>query len=471
MYTGMTNYVTSSTEAKAIADEANATAKATGKSIEDINMEWEDVPKAKRDEVRKRISETLAGWSFGFCFLAVLCSFLVLNLTIIVHELGHGLCAKALGGMIEWILIWPLGGVCFYKPPEIEDADVAKIMDSQGSVRKPLTKGTGTFAPSSDDEEEGSFTRKRAGCLGSSKPATWARVRTDLMLSDRWKIILFGPLTHIPQMLFWFGMLNLSLYLSTDENCQPSWWYLLGPFTPTSEQKLIGHETIGDSAKIWVYLLTFVAWGGVCMNWFLFLMNMFLPMIGWDGGQLLATIMQLKFRARHRTVARTLLFLFPVCTVGLIAFAIWVTWGAQGAIGNISYVWALTILVIVMAASEMFQVWWCDRNDLLEFHPMFQGVHQEGKPDVYPSTCGDSFFTCRSRNRGPLTNEEKLETLQKAGMVQVNTVQVNPADAYAAQERAERLASRPTRQGGPGVDASRGGTGTFSGKGYRLGGD
>jgi len=40
-------------------------------------------------------------------------SFLVLFFTILVHELGHCLGAKVVGGSVQRILLWPLGGLAF----------------------------------------------------------------------------------------------------------------------------------------------------------------------------------------------------------------------------------------------------------------------------------------------------------------------------------------------------------------------
>jgi Zn-dependent protease len=48
-------------------------------------------------------------------FVALQCSlgFFVLFLTILIHELGHCLGAKIVGGRVQRILLWPLGGLAF----------------------------------------------------------------------------------------------------------------------------------------------------------------------------------------------------------------------------------------------------------------------------------------------------------------------------------------------------------------------
>eukprot|EP00927_Polykrikos_kofoidii_P066153 TRINITY_DN61800_c0_g1_i1.p1 TRINITY_DN61800_c0_g1~~TRINITY_DN61800_c0_g1_i1.p1 ORF type:complete len:383 (-),score=45.70 TRINITY_DN61800_c0_g1_i1:94-1242(-) len=51
----------------------------------------------------------------------------ILFLTILVHEFGHGLTAKFFGGRILYILLWPLGGLCFLTmPPHFTKPDKLK---------------------------------------------------------------------------------------------------------------------------------------------------------------------------------------------------------------------------------------------------------------------------------------------------------------------------------------------------------
>ena len=37
----------------------------------------------------------------------------ILLLTVLVHELGHSLAARRLGGEVDSILLWPLGGLAY----------------------------------------------------------------------------------------------------------------------------------------------------------------------------------------------------------------------------------------------------------------------------------------------------------------------------------------------------------------------
>jgi Zn-dependent protease len=42
----------------------------------------------------------------------------ILLLTVIIHELGHALTTKRMGGNVEGIVLWPLGGFAICGPTE-----------------------------------------------------------------------------------------------------------------------------------------------------------------------------------------------------------------------------------------------------------------------------------------------------------------------------------------------------------------
>merc|ERR550532_3342272 len=42
---------------------------------------------------------------------------LVLLLTVLCHEMGHGTMARRCGGEIAEVLLWPFGGICFTTRP------------------------------------------------------------------------------------------------------------------------------------------------------------------------------------------------------------------------------------------------------------------------------------------------------------------------------------------------------------------
>jgi Zn-dependent protease len=60
------------------------------------------------------------GWIALGCFLG----FFVLFLTVLIHELGHCLGAKMVGGKAHRILLWPLGGLAYCSSGDTPKADL-----------------------------------------------------------------------------------------------------------------------------------------------------------------------------------------------------------------------------------------------------------------------------------------------------------------------------------------------------------
>src|SRR5690349_19409405 len=50
---------------------------------------------------------------WGFYVASYLCLFVI----VVMHEFGHALACKSVGGLAERIVLWPLGGVAFVQPP------------------------------------------------------------------------------------------------------------------------------------------------------------------------------------------------------------------------------------------------------------------------------------------------------------------------------------------------------------------
>ena len=44
--------------------------------------------------------------------------YLALFLIVLLHEFGHAFACRQTGGQADRIVLWPLGGVAFVKPPE-----------------------------------------------------------------------------------------------------------------------------------------------------------------------------------------------------------------------------------------------------------------------------------------------------------------------------------------------------------------
>jgi len=61
------------------------------------------------------VISTLLGFLHGVLYVPFnfLLNGVILFVTVLVHELGHCACTKFVGGTIDYILLWPLGGLAF----------------------------------------------------------------------------------------------------------------------------------------------------------------------------------------------------------------------------------------------------------------------------------------------------------------------------------------------------------------------
>lgn len=66
-------------------------------------------------ELPERGSDASVDW--GFALTATLGGYVLLFFIVLVHEFGHCFGARYTGGEADEILIWPLGGLAFVKPP------------------------------------------------------------------------------------------------------------------------------------------------------------------------------------------------------------------------------------------------------------------------------------------------------------------------------------------------------------------
>src|SRR4029077_11048112 len=53
--------------------------------------------------------------------------YLTLFLIVLIHEFGHALACKQVGGQANQILLWPLGGVAYVAPPQRPGAQLWSI--------------------------------------------------------------------------------------------------------------------------------------------------------------------------------------------------------------------------------------------------------------------------------------------------------------------------------------------------------
>src|ERR1700688_3355509 len=53
--------------------------------------------------------------------------YLALFLTVMIHEFGHALACRQVGGRADQIVLWPLGGVAYVDPPPRPSATLWSI--------------------------------------------------------------------------------------------------------------------------------------------------------------------------------------------------------------------------------------------------------------------------------------------------------------------------------------------------------
>eukprot|EP00439_Symbiodinium_sp_Y106_P051638 s589_g6.t2 len=98
---------------------------------------------------------------------------LLLLLTVLCHEMGHGTMARRCGGTIAQVLLWPFGGICFTTRPQ-------------------------------------------------------GRGAREKLVDDLW-IVGAGPATHFPMSAAWFALLASYVAMCSHVIFPPSWKYLV-PF-------------------------------------------------------------------------------------------------------------------------------------------------------------------------------------------------------------------------------------------------
>lgn len=145
----------------------------------------------------------------------------VLWLTVLIHELGHAFAARGVGGEAHQIMLWPLGGLA--------------LTSHKGGLKEAI------------------------------------------------KVVLGGPLTHIPLAVVFARLLMI-------QGVAWDWAYL----NPLSEWPML-------QGGFWAYLFFY----GLKIQVALFLFNMFVPCYPFDGGQLFANL--LLFRLSRRRTAQVLI--------------------------------------------------------------------------------------------------------------------------------------------------------------------
>lgn len=191
---------------------------------------------------------------------------LLLWLTVLVHELGHAYAARGVGGEAHEILLWPLGGLAFTSQP--------------GGLKEAI------------------------------------------------KVVLGGPLTHIPMALLFARLLTL-------QGVAWDWSYL----DPTAEWPVL-------QGGFWAFLFFY----GLKIQVALFLFNLFVPCYPFDGGQLLANL--LLFRLSRRRTAQILMTLSALCAAVLLLYL-------------------RSFFLSLMVMVEIFQLYTLYSANALGRHPLF----------------------------------------------------------------------------------------------------
>ncbi len=74
--------------------------------------------------------------------------YLALFLIVTLHEFGHALACRQVGGTADTIVLWPLGGVAYVNPPPRPGATLWSIaagpLVNVALVRDPVHSGLGT---------------------------------------------------------------------------------------------------------------------------------------------------------------------------------------------------------------------------------------------------------------------------------------------------------------------------------------
>jgi Zn-dependent protease len=73
-----------------------------------LHFTWFIVAALEFTQFSRRYHSPIWGWW----------EYLALFLIVLLHEFGHAFACRQTGGQADRIVLWPLGGVAFVKPPE-----------------------------------------------------------------------------------------------------------------------------------------------------------------------------------------------------------------------------------------------------------------------------------------------------------------------------------------------------------------
>lgn len=222
-------------------------------------------------------------WWFPILYAGV--AQIIMICTVLVHECGHGSMARALGGTVAQILLWPFGGICFSTRP-------AGIFDGRQKVKNEL------------------------------------------------KIVVAGPATHFVQGPLWVLILYALKFAWKLELSESLWWLMV----PLANTAGITQSWAVWQLGSWHMLLWRLCCWGATINLYLFLFNVFFPMYPMDSAKILVCSMQL-CGARAVTAAKTLVYLSVPMAFYLIYRAVRGQGGGQGFMQGLTAYMAIMCLM------------------------------------------------------------------------------------------------------------------------------
>jgi len=175
---------------------------------------------------------------------------LILLLTVLCHEMGHGTMARRCGGQIAEVLLWPFGGICFTTRPQ-------------------------------------------------------GRNSRQKLVDDLW-IVGAGPATHFPMAGAWCVLLVALGAACSHVTLGPTWHYLI-PFKSTAGPCF--NPAVDHCFQTWAGYLThnFLV-QAIQINVMLFMFNVFFPMYPMDGAKLIVCSLQLYCESSARRAAKVLVY-------------------------------------------------------------------------------------------------------------------------------------------------------------------
>jgi hypothetical protein len=243
----------------------------------------------------------------------------ILQVTVLCHEFGHGNMARHLGGEIAFVLLWIFGGICF-------SSRSSRVIDAEKILRN------------------------------------------DLL------VVVAGPSTHFLQTPLWGLVLWLMYAIFSalyDEHTgyTSAWAAMTAAMNPI---RGFDYALVMQNVGMWSALLWSLVGWAIQLNVVLFLFNVFFPMYPADGSKLLVCSLMFICRVPARRAALILISVSVPCALFLMGYAMYflfmqIRHGIQSqATLSIFMGW-----MGVMSLSEAYKIWTLRKARRLHEHPLF----------------------------------------------------------------------------------------------------